>query len=108
MDNQIEIKPIGHIRSREGEFYLELEEAYRPALTNFSGFSHLQVLWWGHLFAGPEHRANLIENTPYVKGPEAIGVFATRSPMRPNPIRNDTQAGAGERRTCRIVGSGSN
>ena len=28
----------------------------------------------------------LLEEKPYVKGSARIGVFATRSPMRPNPI----------------------
>ena len=27
-----------------------------------------------------------MEEKPYIKGPDALGVFATRSPMRPNPI----------------------
>jgi tRNA (Thr-GGU) A37 N-methylase len=31
-------------------------------------------------------RSALVSKKPYKKGPETIGVFATRSPVRPNPV----------------------
>ena len=34
----------------------------------------------------PNDRSTLVEKKPYVNGPERIGVFALRSPERPNPI----------------------
>ncbi len=86
MDTKIDINPIGFIRSKRGTFSIELASKYNPALTNISGFSHLQILWWGHLFDNTEQRDILIGNKPYKKGPEKIGIFATRSPMRPNPV----------------------
>ena len=86
MDIKIDIKPIGFIRSKNGTFSIELEKEYIPALTNIDGFSHLQITWWGHLYATPEQRAVLIGEKPYKTGPDQIGVFATRSPVRPNPV----------------------
>jgi tRNA (Thr-GGU) A37 N-methylase len=34
----------------------------------------------------PRDRATLVETKPYKKGPDEIGVFALRSPERPNPV----------------------
>jgi tRNA (Thr-GGU) A37 N-methylase len=59
---------------------------YIPALTNLNGFSHLQIVWWGHLFDHPAQRAVLVSDKPYQTGPDKIGIFATRSPIRPNPV----------------------
>ena len=55
MDIKIDINPIGFIRSKEGTFSIELAEKYIPALTNISGFSHSQIIWWGHLYANTKH-----------------------------------------------------
>ncbi|MBN2091839.1 SAM-dependent methyltransferase [candidate division KSB1 bacterium] len=86
MDIKIDINPIGIIRAEKGTFSIELKNKYIPALTNIDGFSHLQVTWWGHLYANTEHRDILIADKPYKKGPNKLGIFATRSPIRPNPV----------------------
>lgn len=80
------IKSIGTIHSENGRFYIKLGEEYKPGLTAIEGFSHLQVIWWGHLFDEPEFRENLVGEKPYKRGPEKIGVFSTRSQFRPNPV----------------------
>lgn len=86
MEFKIDIKPIGFIRSQNGIFRIELKKEFIPALTNIDGFSHLQVTWWGHLYATPENRAMLVGEKPYKTGPDKLGIFATRSPVRPNPV----------------------
>lgn len=86
MENQIQIKPIGKVRIENGVFSIQIDKEFLPALTNIEGFSHLQVVWWGHLFDGEQYRTHLVSEKPYKKGPGKIGVFATRSPVRPNPI----------------------
>jgi tRNA-Thr(GGU) m(6)t(6)A37 methyltransferase TsaA len=86
MENNIKIESIGTVHSSEDQFYIELEKEYVPALTNIEGFTHLQILWWGHLYTTPEMRQHLIAEKPYKKGPDKLGVFATRSPVRPNPV----------------------
>jgi len=86
MENTIQIKPIGLVSTANNQFSIILEKKFLPALTNINGFSHLQVVWWGHLYDSPQARAHLVAEKPYKKGPDAIGVFATRSPVRPNPI----------------------
>ena len=86
MDIKIGIDPIGFVHRENGVFCIKLKKEMTPALTNIDGFSHLQIIWWGHLYASEEQRSSLLNEKPYKKGPGKIGVFATRSPVRPNPV----------------------
>jgi tRNA-Thr(GGU) m(6)t(6)A37 methyltransferase TsaA len=83
---QIALKPIGIIRNQNNEFWLEIDEAYRPALQGLEGFSHLNVLWWCHLLDDELYREILVADQPYRLSPPKLGIFATRAPIRPNPI----------------------
>lgn len=85
-DSAYLVEPIGSIRVRQGAFTIVIEEAYRPALAELEGFSHINVLWWCHLLDDPLYREMVIADKPYKQGPDAVGIFATRSPVRPNPI----------------------
>jgi len=86
MEKQFVINPIGFVRAGNGMYRIELLHQYLPALTNIQGFSHLQIIWWGHLYANPAQREILVAEKPYKTGPDKIGIFATRSPVRPNPV----------------------
>ncbi|MBN2424594.1 MAG: SAM-dependent methyltransferase [Calditrichaceae bacterium] len=86
MEIKIDIHPIGIVHHENGTFCIKLKKEFIPALTNIEDFSHLQVIWWGHLYASEERLLSLIDEKPYKKGPGKIGVFATRSPVRPNPV----------------------
>jgi len=86
MKDVIQLNPIGIIQSVKGEHLIKVDEEYRSGLTNIKGFSHLQIVWWGNLFDQIEHRKQLINKMPYKNSPEDLGVFATRSQFRPNPI----------------------
>lgn len=86
MEYNINIKPIGKVNAVNGRFSIQLNKKLLPALTNIQGFSHLQIIWWGHLYDTPTHRSHLVANKPYKKGPDKIGIFATHSPVRPNPV----------------------
>lgn len=67
------------------------EESYRKqeALRGIEGYSHLWLLW---LFSASRRDASAREDwsptvrPPRLGGNERVGVFATRSPFRPNPI----------------------
>lgn len=59
---------------------LEIDPPYRPGLAGLAGTSHLVVLTW--LNFAPR---NLIVQKPR-HATESKGVFALRSPARPNPI----------------------
>ncbi len=84
------IKPIGKIEMQNGLFAIRLEPEYAAGLKALDGFSHLEVLWWFSQCDTPECRAALEIPKPYKKAPEVMGVFATRSPARPNPIALST------------------
>lgn len=81
-----ELNPIGNVRIGAEGFVLEIDEAYRTALTELGGFSHINVLWWADQVDEPMLREVTIAEQPYRNAPAAIGIFATRSPVRPNPI----------------------
>lgn len=81
--SKMEVHPIGRVECEDGEFRIALNPEYAPALRGLEGYSHLQVIWW---FDRVQGRGTLVEERPYAKGPDELGVFATRSPMRPNPI----------------------
>lgn len=89
------LRPIGYVRSphqqtsdvpkglgakHEAEGFLEIREDLEAGLTDIEGFSHLIVLW---IFDRAEGFA-LVGTPPSDDRPH--GVFATRSPRRPNPI----------------------
>lgn len=57
-----------------------------PALQALNGFSHINVLWWFDGCDNEEMRSILETQQPYKKAPEIMDIFATRSPMRSNPI----------------------
>ncbi|MCW3999129.1 MAG: SAM-dependent methyltransferase [Candidatus Bathyarchaeota archaeon] len=81
-----EISPIGKIAQTQEGWQIKILEPYRPALKELESFGHVMVLWWCHMADTAEWRQTLACNKPYRNGPEKIGVFATRSPVRPNPI----------------------
>jgi tRNA-Thr(GGU) m(6)t(6)A37 methyltransferase TsaA len=72
--------PKGPGAKHEAEGILEILPEFELGLTDLEGFSHLFVLWvfdrseGFELFGTPP-----VDNRPH-------GVFATRSPRRPNPI----------------------
>lgn len=80
------VKPIGTIRVQGEEIFIELEEAYREGLEGLNGFSHINVFWWFSEFDNKAARKVLSGPQPYKQAPAVMGVFATRSPIRPNPI----------------------
>ncbi len=82
---RFELFPIGYVRRRGGKMYLEIRAPYTPALKELEHFSHVQVLWWISQFDEDMFRQTTqTDHTPY-EAP-TLGVFACRSPVRPNPI----------------------
>ena len=82
------VAPIGWIRKADDQTTIELKKKYQPGLLGLEGFSHVYVYWWFDRNNTPEKRAILrIHPSPpgNMKHP-LTGVFATRSPFRPNLI----------------------
>lgn len=80
------VREVGTVECDERGFYLKLRQGARRAAAGLEGFSHVQVYWWAHLTDSKELRSLAAVDKPYRKGPEVLGIFATRSPVRPNPI----------------------
>jgi len=89
------MKPIGFVRSPHAETgqipkgcgathtaegVLEILPEYAQGLIDIEGFSHLFVIWVFHRTQGYD----LLGKPP--TDDRSHGVFATRSPRRPNPI----------------------
>jgi tRNA (adenine37-N6)-methyltransferase len=72
--------PKGLGAKHQAEGTLDILPEFAAGLTDIEGFSHLIVLWVFHQADGFE----LIGTPPSDNRPH--GVFATRSPRRPNPI----------------------
>ena len=81
-----QLHPIGTIHNNGEDMFITLSPEYIPALQALDGFSHLQVLWWFSDFDTKEARTVLETEQPYKNAPAVMGIFATRSPIRPNPI----------------------
>lgn len=80
------VNPIGAIIIEGEEMFIKLEKRYISALKSLNGFSHLNVIWWFSDFDNEETRNILETPQPYKNSPSIMGIFATRSPVRPNPI----------------------
>lgn len=80
-----EIKQPGRINCDDTVSSLVLERGYAQALEGIEQFSHIIVIYW-------LHRINRAERLVLKTHPRRdlslplTGVFATRSPARPNPI----------------------
>lgn len=82
----LSVSPIGRINANADGMCIKLEPKYIPALQALDGFSHLSVIWWFSDFDNEDMRNILETEQPYKKAPDNMGIFATRSPIRPNPI----------------------
>ncbi len=98
MNNSVNLTPIGHVSAsqqyryqqpRQGEFaqnsgkiILNGGENFEQALTDLEGFDRIWVIFLFHQNSGWRPKVN----PPMSYDGKKKGVFATRSPHRPNPI----------------------
>jgi tRNA-Thr(GGU) m(6)t(6)A37 methyltransferase TsaA len=65
------------------DFFLEIKEEYLPGIKDLNQFSYAHILF---LFNRNQPSTESLEiRLPWLEG-DGLGVFATRSPNRPNPI----------------------
>lgn len=97
---QVIFEPIGVIRTPylemapfqpipedpAGEFYLELLPCYETALNDLGSFRYIIVLF--HIDRARGYDGTNLAHPPSLKG-GTVGLFASRSPNRPNPIGMD-------------------
>ena len=81
-----QVWPVGYVVKKGGQTKIQILEEYRPALLGLDGFSHIHVLWWFHRNDIPPKRRILQVHPRGNPHNPLTGVFATRSPVRPNLI----------------------
>ncbi len=72
--------PIQPSGAKDTQGYIILNEEYKQGLKDMDGFSHIILIY--HLHKVKEHQ---LEVVPFMDD-KSHGIFATRSPKRPNPI----------------------
>jgi tRNA (adenine37-N6)-methyltransferase len=82
---KFELTAIGAVRREGASIRAEIDAPFRRGLKNLGQFSHVLVFWWADRLDTPDQRAEWITHPPYAPQTE-MGVFATRSPYRPNPL----------------------
>ncbi len=86
MKNQYFLNSIGEVVNNSEGFAVQLNEDVKEALLGIKDFSHVQIYWWAHQLDTDKMRSIYLLPKPYKKGPRVLGIFATRSPLRPNPL----------------------
>ncbi len=74
----------GLVKETRAEIVFEKEYRVMEAVRGLEGFSHLWLLWDFH--ASHISKWEPTVRPPRLGGNQRVGVFATRSPFRPNPI----------------------
>ena len=55
-DVRFSMHPIGSVKAGSGSFQIVLRNQFKKGLAGLTGFSHILVIWWAHLFAADEYR----------------------------------------------------
>ncbi|MFX1253497.1 MAG: tRNA (N6-threonylcarbamoyladenosine(37)-N6)-methyltransferase TrmO [Promethearchaeota archaeon] len=89
---KIQIEPIGFVertssnedvKDRNLISKIVINKDLNEALDGIEDFSHVFIIFWMHQISSPDepvlHHPSKIDSEP-------VGIFATRAPIRPNPI----------------------
>ena len=78
----------GVVKSLKGKIVFEPDFRSRDMLRGLEGFSHIWVLWIfsQNMDGDGQSRWSPTVRPPRLGGNKRVGVFATRSPFRPNPV----------------------
>ncbi|MEE4253846.1 MAG: tRNA (N6-threonylcarbamoyladenosine(37)-N6)-methyltransferase TrmO [Desulfuromusa sp.] len=74
--------PYQPVDTDEQEFYLQLEPQYIAGLKDLESFTYIYVLYYIDRLKTPP---KMTVAPPWAAG-QQVGLFASRSPVRPNPI----------------------
>jgi len=83
---QFILRSIGSVHKAKGSTTLVLNKDLQQALKGLDGFSHVWVLWWFDQSDTPMKRSLLQVHPRGNRNNPLTGVFACRSPVRPNLI----------------------
>lgn len=95
VEHKINLIPIGIVRNQINDTkchdwqsvisQIVINKSLEAALDGIEGFSHLIIIYWMHRRPSNQQPATKV----HPKGDQSLpltGVFATRSPARPNPL----------------------
>jgi len=80
------VYPVGTVEKTKGSTSIRILDKYVPALKGLEGWSHVNVLYWFDRNDTPAKRSILQVHPRGNKENPLTGVFACRSPVRPNLI----------------------
>lgn len=80
------VQPIGWIRKSAGKTIIEIDKRYQPGLMGIEELRSIWVVYWFDRNDTPEKRSVLLVHPRGNPETPLRGVFATRSPLRPNLI----------------------
>jgi len=80
------MSPVGWVRKSGGKTFIVIEPRYQPALLGVDELKTLWVFYWFDRNDSPEKRSVLQVHPRGDTSRPLRGVFATRSPFRPNLI----------------------
>ena len=86
MRERSELRFIGLVESSGELSRVKISPEFCAGLESLSNFSHITILYWFHLRDNEEERGTLQVVPRRHPGAPQVGVFASRSPSRPNPI----------------------
>jgi tRNA-Thr(GGU) m(6)t(6)A37 methyltransferase TsaA len=84
--DRFSVFPVGIVKKSSKETFIDVVDSCGEALVGLEGFSHIVVLCWLHQNDTPERRETFKVHPRNNPENPLTGVFATRSPLRPNPI----------------------
>jgi len=74
--------PYQPVESDDGDFRIVIEPQYARGLYKLSEFRYIYILYYTHLI---KQKPSMTVSPPWTGGLK-VGLFASRSPVRPNPI----------------------
>jgi tRNA-Thr(GGU) m(6)t(6)A37 methyltransferase TsaA len=79
------LRPVGLVIRNEDKTFIEILPSFRAALKELDHFSHAQIIWWfSHYDDAQSRKMTQFDQMPF--DAPVLGVFACRSPIRPNPL----------------------
>ncbi len=78
----IDNAPYQPVNESKGDFRIVLNSEYKEGLLKLKSFRYMYVIYYVHRV---KRKSSMVVTAPWAAGAK-IGLFASRSPVRPNPI----------------------
>lgn len=83
-EDKAPFQPVASDNDEEfDKFFIELEPIYQNGLQELDSFCFIYVIFYLNKI---KRNIHLLVSPPWIKNRKKVGLFASRSPVRPNPI----------------------